>query len=81
MTDAQRYGKIKSFILWLFLNLFLTGYMFLLVVIFWKDWDLAHCIEDLSFWLVGYVIVQLCHVARKIVLAVIWKRAKDPSLA
>merc|ERR1711971_1396255 len=39
------------------------------------------CAILLDWWLFLYLIVQACHIARKIILIVVWRRAKDPSIA
>ena len=76
---AKRHAHIKSNVLWGIVNCLLAFYLFVLVAAFW---DLkVGCGYTLDWWLFLYLIVQCCHIGRKVCLIGVWKRAKDPSRA
>ena len=60
------------------MNLLILIYVIYLIEAFWKKWD--ECIGELSFWLLGYLIIHSLHCLRRLVLIGFWWKAKDPTM-
>ena len=83
-TDAlpkqpKRREKINSLLCWGVVDIILACYLFALVAHYRLFDKLIACAHTLSVWLLSYMIIEICHLVRKITLICIWKWAKDPS--
>ena len=79
-----RKQKMKSYILWGLINFALIVYMMSFILIFWNEceWNEENnCIADLSWWVMVYLVIQVIHIVRKIIIVYIWKVANDPTIA
>jgi hypothetical protein len=78
-----RKQKACSFFKWGLINFFLVIYLVIFIAIFWNDWTFNDetCIADLSWWVLGYLGIQLVHIVRKISIIIIWNKANDPTIA
>ena len=79
-TPEVRRKKVVSFLSWGVINLLLSGYIIFLIVKFWSHWSHGQCIAQLSVWLIGYLVIHLAHIIRKIVLVCFWWKGKDPTI-
>ena len=51
-----RKKKVRNLIIWGFVNAFLCGYIFALLVIFWESWK-TECVKQLNIWLLVYLVL------------------------
>ena len=78
-SEEVRRKKIISFIAWGLINLTLAIYIGYLIGRYWYHWGHA-CIGQLSFWLIGYLVIHVAHLIRKIILICFWWKGKDPTI-
>jgi len=77
-NPAKRKQKVIRFVVWGILNVFLTLYLLALIVCFW---DLkTGCADKLDNWLTCVFISQICHLLRRMILIILWVKAKDPAV-
>lgn len=78
-----RRQKACSFFKWGLINFLLVCYLVIFIAIFWNDWKFNDetCIADLSWWVLGYLFIQVLHILRKISIIIIWNKADDPTIA
>lgn len=74
--------EIKSLIKWGFLNLMLSGYILIMIIVYWNTWELniPGCTRNLSLFIVLIAYIQFFEVLRKVVLVCIWKKHDDPGV-
>ena len=72
-----RKKKIKSFLLWNTLNLIVLTYLIYLIASYGHRSD--HCISTLTVFLVGYLVIHVCHLLKRFTLIGLWWKAKDPT--
>ena len=73
-TRMQRY-----YLAWTLNNVILSIYIIILLCYFWHYFNKLQCIHRLEVWLLVYMVLQVLHLIRSIVIICIWKRAKDPT--
>ena len=78
-TSEVRRRKMCSFALWGLINVILAIYIIFLLARYWNHWGHS-CIGELSSWLLGYLLIHICHIIRKSVCICLWWKAKDPSI-
>jgi hypothetical protein len=80
-----RRAKMKSYALWGLINIFIAGYLLYYIIWFWNDWEFTSpdtdCVADLSWWIWVYEFFHLAHIIRKSIVIIIWKVARDPTIA
>ena len=78
-SKEVRRKKIYSLLAWGIINLILAIYIGFLIAKYWSHWSHA-CIGQLSFWLVGYLVIHVAHLIRKVILIFFWWKGKDPTI-
>ena len=79
-SPEVRRRKIISFVIWGLINLAIAIFIAYLIARYWKHWSHGSCIGELSFWLIGYLVIHVAHLIRKVFLIFFWWKAKDPTI-
>ena len=80
--SAERRSKqFKWYLSWGIVNVVLMAYIIFLVSIFWDEtaWYIP-CVKRMNVWLVVYLVLQCIHLVRTVMIMIIWKCARDPSV-
>ena len=79
ITSEVRTRQITSYVRWLIANLLLTIWVggLLIYIQFYWDGD-ESCISQLSTFLLGYSIIMILHLIKKLFMICFWCRGKDP---
>ena len=72
-----RKKKIRSFLIWNTINVIVLTYLSYLIATYGDRSD--HCISELIFFLLGYLVIHVCHLLKRCILIGIWLKAKDPT--
>ncbi len=74
---------MRSYLNWGAINLCIAAYLLGFISYYWNNWEWTDntCIADLSWWVIIYLLIHLLHIARKVAIIIIWKKAQDPTIA
>ena len=78
ITAEVRRNQIKSYARWSTMNLLIIIYLVVLLIFEAGEADHYPCDKQIDMWLIGYLIIMVLHIVKKICMICFWNRGEDP---